>query len=54
MVFPKYKNRDVVAVSTLFPPYEAFQNMSAGKDGFVALGVLAVLGAILLVSIKRR
>ena len=53
-VFPKYKNREVVAVSNLFPPYEAFQNISAGKDGFVALGVLAVLSAILLVSIKRR
>ena len=52
--FPSAGAQEEVAVSHLFPPYEAFQNMSAGKDGFVALGVLAVLGAILMVSVKRR
>jgi len=54
MVFPKFKNRENVAVSNLFLPYEDFRNMSGEKNGFVALGVLAVLGAILIVSVKRR
>jgi hypothetical protein len=46
--------QEEIAVSHLFAEYEDFKNMSSGTEALVSLGVLAFLGAIFMVSVKRR
>ena len=52
--FPNVGKQEEIAVSHLFPEYEDFKNMSSGTEALVSLGVLAFLGAIFMVSVKRR